>query len=113
MLALASLSFLTITLSGFHLHAEFGEHHEMEPHEPRLHQAFADDIEHESEHIDVAVFEPGSGFSKVETFAPSFAAPELAAQPVVDILCSKDAPRKIPWRCLRLRPSPRAPPISI
>ena len=112
MLALACLSFLTISLSGFHLHAEFSEHHEMESHEQGLHQAFADGVEHESEHVDVAVFEPGSGFSKVETFVASFAIPELAAQPVVDILWSKDAPHAVLWRYLRLRPSPRAPPIS-
>ncbi len=112
MLALACVSFLTITLSGFHLHAEFDEHDVAESHEQGLHQAFADDLEHESEHFDVAVFEPASGFSKVETFVASFAIPELAAQPVVDILWSKDAPRTVPWRYLRLRPSLRAPPIS-
>lgn len=112
MLALACLSFLTITLSGFHLHADLIEHDEMESHEQGLHQAFADNVEHESEHVDVAVFEPASGFSKVETFVPSFAILELAAQPVVDILWSKDAPRAVPWRYLRLRPSLRAPPIS-
>ena len=109
--ALACVSYLTISLSGFHLHADVGEQDEMESHEYGIHQTFADDLEHESDHVDVSVFEPASGFSKVEAFVPSFTVLELAALPVVDIRWSTDPPSIVPWRNLRLRPLLRAPPV--
>lgn len=111
-LALAFVSFLTITMSGFHLHADVGGHDESVSHAQDLHQDLASDLDHEAEHVDVSVFEPARGFSKVETFAPVTTVPELAAAKSVETIWSKDAPRMAPLDHSRLRPPLRAPPIS-
>lgn len=103
-LALAFVSFLTITMSGFHLHADVGEHDEMASHEHDLH--------HETTHVDISVFEPARGFSQVETFAPVLSVPQFAAQQAVEIGSWKDMPTPVPRRYSRLRRPTRAPPVS-
>jgi len=111
-LALAFVSFLTITLTGFHLHADVGEHEAVESHTHDLHKHATHDLSFESEHEDVSVFEPARGFVQIEAFIPCARAPELAAAPIVDSPWSKDPPIAVPRHCARLRPSLRAPPIS-
>lgn len=111
-LTFAALSFLTMTLSGLHLHADVGEHDASVSHEHDLHQAFSDDLDHEGEHVDISVFEPARGFSQLETVAPAFVLPELIAQPVIEISWSQDSPRLEPRRYFRLRQPVRAPPVS-
>lgn len=112
-LALTVVSFLTITMSGFHLHADVGGHDDITSHEHDLHQATWDDLDHDTEHVDVSVFEPARGFSKVETMAPVVIVPERAAQPAMEICWSKDAPSLAPRDYSRRRPPLRAPPISV
>jgi hypothetical protein len=111
-LALAFVSFLTITLTGFHLHADVGEHEAVASHTHDLHQHATHDLSFESDHVDVSVFEPARGFAHVEAFIPSARAPELAATPIVDSALSKYPPIVVPRHYERLRPSLRAPPIS-
>lgn len=108
-LALACVSFLTITLSGFHLHADIAGHDESSSHSHDLHPAPSHDLD--DDHIDISVFEPARGHSKVEVFIPYFAVPELAALPPPENLWSADTPRLAPRRHLRWRPPLRAPPI--
>lgn len=110
-LLLACVSFLTMTLSGFHLHVDFGEHDEFVSHAHELHQSLTDDLDDGGDHIDISVFEPARGFSKVEAFVPCIAVPELAALPPLDNHWSTDAPSPAPQRHLRLRPALRAPPL--
>jgi hypothetical protein len=112
-LALAFVSFLTITISGFHLHADVGGHDESASHAHDLHQDVAGNLEHEAEHVDISVFEPARGFSKVEMFAPVTTIPESAATRPVETYWSKYAPSVAPQNYSRLRPPLRAPPIFI
>ena len=111
-LALACVSFLTITLSGVHAHADVGRHDVTASHEQDLHQAHSHELDHESEHVDVSLFEPARGFSNVETLAPAPTFSERDAPPIVDICWSKAPPAAVPWHHARLRPSLRAPPVS-
>ena len=69
-------------------------------------------MDHEAEHVDISVFEPARGFSKIEVFVPVIMMPELVAPVVADISWSKDAPTIVPRRYSRLRLPVRAPPIS-
>ena len=112
-LALACVSFLSITLSGFHLHVDIGGHDDAASHAHDVHQVVEHGLDHESEHIDISVFELARGVAKVDTALPGISIPEPVAPPAVDNRWSKDAPDIVPRRYLRLRPSLRAPPISI
>jgi hypothetical protein len=112
-LAFACVSFLTITLSGFHLHADTGEQEESVSHAHDHHQVPAYDQHHEEEHIDISVFEPATGFSKVETLALVIAVPERVVQAPEKIFWSKDVPNLVPRRFLRMRQPLRGPPISV
>jgi hypothetical protein len=106
------MSFLTIVLSGFHLHADVGGHDATVSHAQDLHQVV--DLEHEldNDHVDISVFEPARGFAQVDTVFPAATGPELLVSPAVDVRWSKDAPDIISWRYSRLRPALRAPPVS-
>ena len=106
---LACVSFLTITLSGFHLHADIGGHEESVSHTHDLHPAPSHDVD--GDHVDISVFEPARGFPQVEIFIPYFAVPELAALPPLENLWSADTPNLAPRRHLRWQPPLRAPPL--
>jgi hypothetical protein len=108
-LALACVSFLAITLSGFHLHADIGGHEETVSHAHDLHPSPSHDLD--GDHVDISIFEPARGFSQVEMFIPYFAVPELAALPPLENLCSADTPSLVPRRHLRWQPPLRAPPL--
>ena len=112
-LAFACVSFLLITLSGFHLLADIGAQEESVSHAHDHHQVPATTQDHEEEHIDISVFEPATGFSKVETLALVITVPERVVQPTVKIFWSKDVPNLVPRRFLRMRQPLRGPPISI
>ena len=114
--ALATISFLTITLSGFHLHADVGGHdasashaHDLHLH---LHLTLDHDLHHDAGHVDVSVFEPASGSSKTEVFAPLASIPELAVCTIIELQRSFDMPVPVDRPKLRLRPLLRAPPVS-
>ena len=111
-LALAFVSFLTITMSGFHLHADVGGHGEAVSHSHDLHQDLASDLDHEAEHVDVSVFEPARGSSKVEVIAPVSSVPELVAARRVRADRAEDPPTIVPKIYSRWRPPLRAPPIA-
>ena len=106
---LACVSFLTITLSGFHLHADIGEHEDLVPHAHELHHTPSHDLD--DDHIDISVFELARGLSKVEVFIPYFVMPELAALPPLEDLWWADTPSFVPRRHLRWQPPLRAPPL--
>ena len=108
--AFACVSFLTITLSGIHLHADVGGHGEFVSHAQDLHLASFDDFD--DDHVDISIFEPATGVSKVETLAPCLGVPELAALPPLVNHWSTDAPNLTPRRHLRWQPPVRAPPLS-
>ena len=110
--ALATISFLTITLSGFHLHADVGGHDASVPHAHDLHLILDHDLHHDAGHVDVSVFEPASGYSKTEVFAPLASIPELAACTIIELRRSFDMPVPVDRPKLRLRPLLRAPPVS-
>lgn len=112
-LALAFVSFLTITLSGFHLHADVGGHDVAESHAHDLHQVIDHDLDHDSEHVDITVSETARGFAQVDSAAPVDMTPEIAAPSVVDVRWSKVTHDIVPRRYSRLRPPLRAPPISV
>lgn len=128
-IAFACVSFLTITMSGFHLHADIGGHDEAdvgvhddhESHERGLHDEYESHAhglhpvllhDLDDDHIDVFVFEPASGFSKAQVFIPYFAVPELAALPPLEKHWPADTPSLAPRRDLRWQPPPRASPFS-
>ena len=110
MLALASVSFLTITLSGFHPHADVNSHDEHAPHS-YAHQ-HAPPPEFDEDHIDISVFEPATGFAKAEIVALSPTLPELASIPRLDNPWSADRRGLSPQRQVRWRPELRGPPLS-
>jgi hypothetical protein len=113
-LAFACVSFLMITLSGFHLHADVGAQEESVSHAHDHHQVPSYEQDHEAEHIDISVFEPARGFSKVDTVALVIAVPErVVAPPIVQICSSKHEPGLVPKRFSRMRQPLRGPPISI
>ena len=110
-LVLASVSFLTITLSGFHLHADAATHGDKAPHEHVHHYAASPELD--EDHIDISVFEPASGFSKVEIVALVSALPELAPLPRTVSPLLADRQDLLPQRHFRWRPELRGPPSSI
>lgn len=111
-IAIACVSFLSITLSGFHLHADVDGHDAPASHSGGLHHDLGHDLEHTADHVDISVFEPASGFSKTEKYAPSLSLPELTARPALSSHWSEDPPATTPRRLARLRLPARAPPIS-
>ncbi|MDH4056852.1 MAG: hypothetical protein OEV58_15925 [Gammaproteobacteria bacterium] len=111
-LALACVSFLAITLSGFHLHADVDGHDAGSLHADDLHRVVEHDSDHEIDHIDVSIFEPATGFSKVDAIAPVMAAPELFAASHAKVIWSKSASDVVRWHYSRIRPAPRGPPAS-
>lgn len=113
-LAFACVSFLTITLSGFHLHADTGASEEPVSHAHDHHHVPSHDQDNAEEHVDISIFEPARGFSKVDTVALVIAVPERAlAPPIVEICWSKDEPGLVPKRFMRMRQPLRGPPISV
>ena len=104
--ALATISFLTITLSGF------GGHDASVSHAHDLHLTLDHDLHHDAGHVDVSVFEPASGSSKTEVFAPLASIPELAVCTIIELQRSFDMPVPVDRPKLRLRPLLRAPPVS-
>ena len=108
---LASVSFLTITLSGFHLHADAVTHGEKAPHEHVHHYGAPPELD--EDHIDISVFEPATGFSKAEIVALVSALPELAPVPQIISPFSADRQDPSPHRHFRWRPELRGPPSSI
>lgn len=111
--AFGCLSFLTITLSGFHLHADDGGHGDAAPHTHDVHQAIDHDLDQHGKHVDLQVFEPATGFSKFELFVASWPIPELAIQATEDMRWPDDPPVAVSYRDFRLRPFLRAPPASV
>jgi len=109
-LALASVSFLTLTLSGFHLHADAAHHDVQVPHEHVHHYGAPPELD--EDHIDVSVFEPATGFSNGEIVALNSALPELASVPRT--ACPSSVYRQDPsrHRHVRWRPELRGPPLS-
>ncbi len=117
-LSFAVVSFLTITLSGFHLHADFGDHAAEVEHGHELHavDSFGDishDVENIGDHVDVNVFEAASSFSKLPVFiSADVHSPQVSASEVI-VRWSIESPQIILHRRLQLRPHLRAPPIPI
>ena len=110
-LVLACVSFLAITLSGAHLHADTGGHEESVSHTHDLRSAPSHDLD--DDHIDISVFELAGGLSKVDFFIPCFAVPELAALPPIENIWLADAPSFAPRRHIRWQPPLRAPPLFV
>ena len=106
---LASVSFLTITLSGSHLHADATSHDEKAPHD-HVHSYLAPP-ELDEDHVDVSVCEPATGFSKGETVALIAALTEI--EPVRRAACplSTDRQDPLPPHHSRWRPELRGPPF--
>ena len=111
--AFGCLSFLMITLSGFHLHADDGGHGDAVSHTHDVHQVFDHDLDQHETHIDLQVFEPATGFSKFETFVASSPIPELATQATAEMRWPDDPPVAVSYRDFRLRPFLRGPPTSV
>ncbi len=110
--SLGCLSFLTITLSGFHLHADDGGHGDAVSHTHDVHQVIDHDLDQHGKHIDLQIFEPATGFSKFELFVASWPTLKLAS-PVIEKICWPDDPTvEVSYRDFRLRPFLRAPPAS-
>ena len=110
-LVLASVSFLTITLSGFHLHADAATHDEKAPH-GHVHSYVAPP-ELDEDHIDICLFEPATEFSKAEVVALFFALSNFEPVLRTDSPSSADRQDPSPQRHFRWRPELRAPPSSI
>lgn len=111
-MAFACVSFLTVSLSGFHLHADIGSHEELSSHVHGSHHAASHDIDHVTDHVDIAVFEAASSFSKAETCAPCATTFDLALMPEFEGSWPSEPPDQVLRFDLRLRPALRAPPIS-
>ncbi len=110
-LVLACVSFLTITLSGFHLHADAASHDEKAPH-AHVHSYLAPP-ELDEDHIDISVCKAATGFSNGENVALSSALPEIAPVPLTESPSSADRQDPPPQRQFRWRPELRGPPSSI
>lgn len=110
-LGLASVSFLAITLSGVHLHADAVTHDEKAPHEHVHHYAAPPELD--EDHIDISVFEAASGFSKGEIVGLVSALPELAPVPRTVTSLPADRQDPLPERRFRWRPELRGPPPSV
>jgi hypothetical protein len=106
--ALACFSFLTITLSGFHIHADAVSHGESGPH-GHVHSYLASpDLD--DDHVDVCLFEPATEFSKSNVVALFVALTIMAPTP--RSIEPVTARRQLPLRehHERWRPELRAPP---
>ncbi len=105
---LACFSFLTITLSGFHIHADAVSHDEAGPH-GHVHSYLASP-ELDDDHIDVCLFEPATEFSKSGVIALFVALTIMAPAP--RSIEPFSARRQLPVRehHERWRPELRAPP---
>ena len=108
--AFGCLSFLTVTLSGFHLHADDGGHGDVVAHTHDVHQVIDHDLEQHEKHIDLQVFEPATSFSKVQLFVPSWSILPLATRATTETLWPDDPLISVSDRDFRLRPFLRAPP---
>ena len=108
-LATACVSFLTITLSGFHLHADATTHDRAAPH-GHVH-SYAASPELDEGHIDIPVFESAADCSDGETVALIPTLIELEPGPLAGtrLAASRHTPR--PQRHPRWRPELRGPPF--
>ena len=110
-LVLASVSFLTITLGGFHLHADAATHDDEKAPHGHVH-SYAASPELDEDHIDICLFEPATEFSKGDVNALFSAL--TAFEPVSRTAIPSSADRR-EWssqRHCRWRPELRAPPSS-
>lgn len=110
-LILASVSFLTITLSGLHVHADALGHDEKAPHQ-HVH-SYAASPELDEDHIDISVFEPATEFSEGEAIALIPALTGFEPIPRTDSPLSVDRQDLSPPRHFRWRPELRGPPVSV
>ena len=110
-LVLAGVSFLAITLSGFHLHADAPGHDETAPHQ-HVH-SYAGPDELDEDHIDICVFDAVTGFSKGEFVAlvPGLIDFEPALLPAGPSSINDDYP--VPRHNFRWRPELRGPPSPV
>ncbi len=110
-LVLAGVSFLAITLSGFHLHADAPGHGEMASHQ-HVH-SYVGPPELDEDHIDICVFDAATGFSKGEVVAlvPGLIDFEPAPPPAGPSSINDDDP--LPRHNSRWRPELRGPPSPI
>ena len=108
---LASVSFLAITLSGFHIHADAANHDEAAPH-GHLHSYIAPP-ELDEDHVDICLFEPATKFSEAEIIALFLALPTPSARPRLEHVFLADVPDPAPKHHHRWRPQLRAPPSLI
>ena len=109
-LVLASVSFLSVTLSGAHCHADAATHDDKAPHE-HVHSYIAPP-ELDEDHIDISVFEPATEFSKFDNVALVLALAEFVPAPRAYSLVSADRQDPLLPRHLRWRPLLRGPPSS-
>ncbi|MDH5620531.1 MAG: hypothetical protein OEY74_00470 [Gammaproteobacteria bacterium] len=111
-LALGCASFLAITLTGFHRHADVDGHDAGASHAHDLHHVVEHDSDHEIDHIDISIFEAATGFSKFDAIGPVMTGPELFAATRAKIIWSKSASDVVRRHYSRTRPAPRGPPAS-
>ena len=108
-LALACVSFLTITLTGFHAHADVHGEHESHG----VAHFHVPPPEFDEDHIDISIFEPATCFSKkAESVALNSALPELTFVSRAETLRSERKLEQPTQRHVRWRPELRGPPIS-
>ena len=110
-LVLAGVSFLSITLSGFHLHADAATHDEKAPHQ-HVH-SYAGSPELDEDHIDVCLFEPATEYSKGEVVAFFYTLTRFKPDTQTDNPSPADRQDPLPTRHLRWRPLLRGPPYSV
>ena len=110
-LVFASISFLAITLSGFHLHADASTHDEKAPHEHVHHYGAPPELD--EDHIDISVFEPATGFCKCEAVAVVSTLLEFTPVSRSTSPLSANRHDSRPQRQFRWRPELRGPPFSI
>ena len=108
-LATACVSFLTITLSGFHLYADAVTHTQEAPH-GHVH-SYAASPELDDGHIDIPVFESAADCSDGETVALLPGLIELEPGPQAGTLPPASRHSPLPPRHPRWRPELRAPPF--
>jgi len=109
-LMLAGVSFLAVTLSGFHVHADAADHGETAPH-AHVHSYFGP-ADLDEDHIDVSVFDPAVEFSDggLVVLPPSLF--ELEPAPSPGSGSSADRHDFSPQRHFRWRPELRGPPAG-
>jgi hypothetical protein len=113
MFVLAIISFLSITLSGFHIHADIGAHDEAASLDHDHHKIVPHDPEEDVDHVDLSLFDPAPGFSKFAAVPPLLRISPVCEPTLVDIRWSTEAPSLVPPRNSRSRPALRGPPISV